>query len=73
MRLDDWLKQERLTATEFAERAGVSVSTITRILPGIDKKQVRNVGPRTRAKIVAATGGAVTHGDLVDPAPHLAA
>ncbi|MDF2970299.1 MAG: helix-turn-helix protein [Microvirga sp.] len=60
MKLPTYLSHRGLTATDLAKRAGVAQSTITRTLNGEVVP-----GPRTRARIVAATGGQVTERDLL--------
>jgi TorA maturation chaperone TorD len=59
MRLQAYLEQERLSASQFAGRIGRAVSTVTRIINGETTPE-----PETIAKIVAATGGAVQPNDL---------
>jgi len=59
MKLHDYLKRERLTQTEFASRAGVSITVISRTISG-DRLPGRAVAMR----IVAASGGAVGFDDI---------
>lgn len=64
MQIAQWLKEQDVTATAFAARIGVSISTVTRIARG----EV-TPSPDTLRKIMAETGGAVTANDFFMPAP----
>lgn len=62
MKLQDWLDQQepKMSATAFAKRVGLDVSTITRVMNG----ERRPEWP-TLDKILAATDGAVTPNDFI--------
>jgi transcriptional regulator with XRE-family HTH domain len=62
MKLSDWLDQQepKMSATAFAKRVGLDVSTITRAMNG----ERRPEWP-TLDKIFAATEGAVTPNDFI--------
>ncbi len=66
MRLESWLERERKTPTDFARSIDVDPSTITRLLPGDAKRQVRKPGREVMAKIYTATGGEVSPNDYLD-------
>jgi TorA maturation chaperone TorD len=59
MRLQEYLDNKSITASQFANQIGRAVSTVTRIAKGQATPE-----PETMAKIVAATGGAVQPNDL---------
>jgi TorA maturation chaperone TorD len=59
MRLQEYLDNKNITASQFANQIGRAVSTVTRIAKGQATPE-----PETMAKIVAATGGAVQPNDL---------
>jgi transcriptional regulator with XRE-family HTH domain len=61
MRLQGYLKQQNITASQFADRIGRSVSTVTRAARG-------EIIPdsETMRRIVEKTGGAVTPNDFYD-------
>jgi transcriptional regulator with XRE-family HTH domain len=60
LRLAEWLELHKVTAADLARRTGLHETTIGRIRSG------RAEPPRaTRALIVKATEGAVTHLDLI--------
>lgn len=59
MTLDAYLKAHPVTASDFAERIGVSPASVTRIRRG-----VQNITLELASRIVAATGGKVTLEDL---------
>jgi TorA maturation chaperone TorD len=59
MRLQEYLDNKSITASQFAHEIGRAVSTVTRIAKGQATPE-----PETMAKIVAATGGAVQPNDL---------
>ncbi len=60
MTLSEYLAEERLKPSQFAERLGMPASTILRILSGAREARIG-----TAAKIVAGTGGKVTFAELV--------
>ena len=62
MKLSEWLKQNKISNTQFASRIGVHVSFITHI-----NKGRRNVSPETALKIEKATDGKVTIMELLYP------
>lgn len=68
MTLQDYLSAKHILASHFADRIGVSVSTITRLLPSDGKKQTRRPGWDLIEKIAAATDGAVTANDFMPEA-----
>ncbi|SEM69611.1 putative transcriptional regulator [Bosea lupini] len=63
MNLASYLAQNKLKPTQFAARAGVPASTITRILSGARRPLFDTV-----VKISEATGGEVALSDFVQPA-----
>ncbi|MGH6926947.1 MAG: molecular chaperone TorD family protein, partial [Dongiaceae bacterium] len=65
MRLQEYLDNKNITASQFANQIGRAVSTVTRIANGQATPE-----PETMAKIVAATGGAVQPNDLFFSAMH---
>ena len=60
MRLDDYLKQNRLSLARFAKAANLSAATVLRARDAICVPS-----RRTMEQIEAATNGAVTRVDLV--------
>lgn len=66
MRLEEWLKRENITETDFARSLGVDPSTITRLIPGPDKKEFRRPGWALMASIRNQTGGDVTPNDWLE-------
>lgn len=62
MKLADWLKQENMSAAEFARRSGISegmVSLLCRDSAWLSKKTARAIHRQT--------GGAVTPNDFFSP------
>ena len=66
MRLEAWLSAKNMSETEFARVIGVETSTITRMIPGEGKKQLRRPGWQLMLAIKDATNGAVTADDWLD-------
>lgn len=64
MDLQTWLTENEMTATAFAEKAGVAVSTITRAI-----RRERRPDWDTLEAIGRATGGAVTPNDFMADNP----
>lgn len=62
MRLSDYIEREGLTGTEFARKAGIQQSAVSKILAGLDAYG------KTWAAIEKATGGEVTAGSHFEPA-----
>jgi predicted transcriptional regulator len=63
MRLHDYLRERRETATDFARRIGTTQAAVTRYLSGD-----RVPRPKILQRITLETGGAVTANDFVLPA-----
>jgi predicted transcriptional regulator len=61
MKLADYLEQEDLRPSVFAERIKVPASTITRILSGERIPRLRTI-----AKITKGSKGAVTYADFLE-------
>jgi transcriptional regulator with XRE-family HTH domain len=61
MKLDAYLKRERLSTAEFAERIGVTAEAVRLYLTG-----QRIPRPKTVARIAQETGGAVRFRDFFD-------
>lgn len=71
MKLGDYLKEKRLTTTEFAAMIGVDRTTVGRWLgPGADGKMIRP-GWEVMSHIAAATGGQVMPNDFMTDLPEL--
>ena len=62
MKLREYLKAEKITLTAFAEQVGVTPVALYRYMAG-----VRQPRRETVDKIVAASNGSVTAGDLHVP------
>ncbi len=60
MKLQQYIDRRGITATDFAEEAGVSLSTVSRILSGHTLQPRRS----TAQKIVKAAEGFVSYSDL---------
>jgi predicted XRE-type DNA-binding protein len=60
MTLREWMRANRVTQAELAERIGVTPAMVHQVLAG--KKEF---GKRNISKIVQITGGAVGFGDLI--------
>lgn len=69
MQLADWLKKQRMTGAELAQRLNVDDATINRLIPREGKKQVRKPSLSLAEKIFAATGGEVTPNDFMEREP----
>lgn len=69
MKLADWLRREHKTGAELAERIGVDVTTINRLIPKEGKKQIRKPSFDLAAAISIATNGEVTPNDFLDELP----
>lgn len=65
MKLGDWLRENRMTHEDFADRVGCDHSTISRLIPRPGKKQVRKPSFVLAKKISEATNGEVTANDFV--------
>ncbi|RYF30144.1 MAG: XRE family transcriptional regulator [Comamonadaceae bacterium] len=63
MDLASYLAKYELKPAQFAERAGVPASTVTRILSGARRPRLD-----TAAKLAAATDGQVSISDFLRPA-----
>lgn len=63
MKLNDWLQQNGVTQQQFAAVAGISQSTISRLIHSPEK---RNPSWKLLDAISKATGGAVTANDFFD-------
>ena len=63
MKLETWLATKGMRATEFARLAGLTDSTVSRLLSGKRRPEWATID-----KIVAATKGEVTANDFVSEA-----
>jgi hypothetical protein len=68
MKLHTWLEKNARTATWLADKTGLSVSHVSRL---IERKGVAEKSPsmETCVKISDATGGEVTANDFMDAKP----
>ncbi len=64
MRLDDWLRRNRVSRAEFARRLGVTPGAVTQIC----REEGAWLSRETAERIVAETGGAVTPNDFLSSA-----
>ena len=64
MKLDDWLRRNRVTRAEFARRIGVSPGAVTQIC----REDGAWLSRETAERIVAETGGDVTPNDFLNGA-----
>ena len=62
MRLAHWIKQNGITASEFAGRVGVDKATVSRWLGESEATMPRR---ETLARIAEVTGGQVTANDVM--------
>lgn len=62
MKLSDYLKTNKITARDLADRLGVSVKAVNKW-----KRHERVPRPRHLVAIAAETNGAVTVGDFIMP------
>lgn len=67
MKLQDWLSATGTTQAALAELVGVEQASISRLIPGPGKKQVRKPSLDLAERILEATGGEVTPNDFVGP------
>lgn len=63
MKLSDWLKTKDMSATAFAKKAELDVSTVTRVINGERRPEWG-----TLDKIMTATNGEVTPNDFIPEA-----
>jgi putative transcriptional regulator len=61
MTLDDYLRENKITETAFAAVIGINQSSVHRLRKGTIRPDIE-----TLARIVSATGGAVTLSDFID-------
>jgi len=65
MKLKDYLKKQKISASELARRIGVSVSAVARWVPKEGKRQVRRPDWDALEKLAVTTEGEVMPNDFL--------